>query len=210
MGFIKAYIQKFKFSTVTSTSFKTFFCEYFSSNAHMDTQIDIFGDEFWRRALHCTGMPSDLFVELFDNELSLVVEQAALAWTRDDNTDAYDISTWSSQQKCIFLERLIDSSKSKALSTEVLSSIDEKFRFTETRNAEVKFRWLSLCLQCGSLFIVPHVVAFLTQQGRMKFVRPLFRMLHKADSKIASSTFANNLNFYHPIARKLIESDIKG
>ena len=92
----------------------------------------------------------------------------------------------------------------------VLASIDEKFRFTETRNAEVKFRWLSLCLQCGSLFIVPHVVAFLTQQGRMKFVRPLFRMLHKADSKIASSTFANNLNFYHPIARKLIESDIKG
>ena len=95
------------------------------------------------------------------------------------------------------------------LSTDTLCAMDERYRFTETRNAEIKFRWLSLCLQCGSSFIVPHVVAFLTQQGRMKYVRPLYRMLQRMDQRTAVDTYSTNASSYHPIARKLLESDLK-
>jgi len=37
--------------------------------------------------------------------------------------------------------------------------------------------------------------------GRMKFVRPLFRLLNEVDRKLAVETFDKNKDFYHPICR---------
>ena len=209
-NFIKAYIQKFKYGTITSSIFKHFFCEYFSASQLGESLAEVLSDEFWERALQCTGMPLGLFPDDFENSLSLAAERVAAAWTADTNPTEYiDVNSWSSPQKCILLERLIQRCTVTLLSTETLCAVDAQYRFTETRNAEIKFRWLSLCLQCGSSFIVPHVVAFLTQQGRMKYVRPLYRMLQRMDARVAMETYTANSIAYHPIARKLIESDLK-
>ena len=155
-------------------------------------------------------MPPGLFTDDFENPLSQAADRVAAAWAKDEApADRIDIGSWSSLQKCILLERLMRHSDEARMTTETLCAMDERYRFTETRNAEIKFRWLSLCLQCGSSFIVPHVVAFLTQQGRMKYVRPLYRMLQKMDARTAAETYSANASSYHPIARKLIESDLK-
>lgn len=44
--------------------------------------------------------------------------------------------------------------------------------------------------------------------GRMKFVRPLFRSLNKADPELALRTFKKNRDFYHPICRQMLEKDL--
>ena len=55
-------------------------------------------------------------------------------------------------------------------------------------------------------------VDFVTCQGRMKFVRPLYRALR--DSPCAGAkdtavrTFVANADFYHPICRKMVASDL--
>ena len=61
----------------------------------------------------------------------------------------------------------------------MLRRMDREYKLSESRNAEIRFRWQRLCLRVGegADWIVPHVVAFLKEQGRMKFVRPLFREL---------------------------------
>ncbi|PKC53398.1 peptidase M1, leukotriene A4 hydrolase [Rhizophagus irregularis] len=56
----------------------------------------------------------------------------------------------------------------------------------------------------------PHVAKFVTQQGRMKYVRPIYRMLKntKKGSDLAKKTFIENKSFYHPITATMIERDI--
>jgi hypothetical protein len=51
---------------------------------------------------------------------------------------------------------------------------------------------------------LPHVVTFLKEQGRMKFIRPLFRELNKhGEREVAMVTFEQMREKYHPIASKV-------
>ncbi|CAG8833049.1 15402_t:CDS:2, partial [Gigaspora margarita] len=71
-------------------------------------------------------------------------------------------------------------------------------------------RWQQVCLKSEYEPIFPHVVKFVTEQGRMKYVRPLYRLLNqtKNGSELAKKTFRENKSFYHPIAAAMIEKDI--
>ena len=54
-------------------------------------------------------------------------------------------------------------------------------------------RWQMLCVASGWEDIYPKVVEFLEAQGRMKFVRPLYRNLYRtggAGKELALATFA--------------------
>ena len=67
-----------------------------------------------------------------------------------------------------------------------------------------------LAVEAGDVSILPVVVRFITSQGRMKFVRPLYRALFHSDmgKDTAVSTFLENKDFYHPIAAKMIAADL--
>ena len=60
-------------------------------------------------------------------------------------------------------------------------------------------------------WIIPHVVKFITSQGRMKFTRPLYRALFnsKMGKEMAIETFTKNSKIYHPICRKMVATDLK-
>lgn len=107
----------------------------------------------------------------------------------------------------VFLERLTDC---EPLTHRLLAKMDELYKMTDIRNADVRFRWQQLCLMASYKSIYPHVVTFVTEQGRMKFVRPLYRLLYKAEdgAELAKETYIKHRNFYHPIASALIEKDI--
>jgi hypothetical protein len=91
----------------------------------------------------------------------------------------------------VFLERLTDM---ESLPHDLLTKMDELYQLTTIRNAR----------------IYPEVVQFVTEQGRMKFVRPLYRLLYKAKNgaDLARDTYMKHRDFYHPIAGQLIEKDI--
>jgi len=42
----------------------------------------------------------------------------------------------------------------------------------------------------------------------MKFCRPVFRAVGKADMELARKTWEESKDSFHPIARKLIEKDL--
>lgn len=70
--------------------------------------------------------------------------------------------------------------------------------------------YLTLSLPAGDTDVLPHVVDFLSEQGRMKFLRPLYRALYKSKEgkQLALDTFAAQKAKYHPIAAKMICSDL--
>jgi leukotriene-A4 hydrolase len=107
----------------------------------------------------------------------------------------------------VFLERLTDCDP---LPHALIKKMDELYQLTSIRNADIRFRWQNLCVMTSYETIYPEVVEFITEQGRMKFVRPLYRLLYEAKNgkQLAIDTFLNHKHFYHPIAASLIEKDL--
>lgn len=58
--------------------------------------------------------------------------------------------------------------------------------------------------------MVPLATAFLKAQGRMKYLRPLYRALFrsKVGKQAALDTFAAAKSSYHPIAAKMVAVDL--
>ena len=213
-AFAKAYILKFRFGTVTSGEFKDYFMEHFSSVVDAKVKRALAALD-WDDLLLSPGMPRS--VPDFSNSLSVASVELGKKWVAaavagNVVQDAFisDISGWSTQQRILFLEFLlahISQPEEQPFSLAFLRAMDTAYSLTTCANAEIKFRWQSICVRCEAPWIVPHVVAFITSQGRMKYVRPLYRALRasKVGARKAVEAFARHGAMYHPICRKLLQ-----
>lgn len=75
-----------------------------------------------------------------------------------------------------------------------LQLMDSTYNFGASKNAEIMLRWQTLCLESESAWILPQVVDFITSQGRMKFARPLYRLLRTSTigKQLAIDTYEAN------------------
>ncbi|RHY08670.1 hypothetical protein DYB36_003259 [Aphanomyces astaci] len=207
--FAKAYVQQFKYKTVTSDAFKAFFIGYFTPTKATElATID------WQTWFYGPGMPQR---PAFDTTISAASERLADRWHAVGATaaafDAKDVDSWTSSQYVVFLERVLNLSvkEQRFLDPATLEALGQLYKLTSTKNSEVRMRYQTLSVRSEAAFILPYVEVFLKEQGRMKFVRPLYRDLYK--SKIgavaARRIFAESKDTYHPIARKMIAKDLE-
>lgn len=209
--FMKAYFNHFKFSTVTSKKFVEYFESYFVVDVPSVIEFD------WDTWLHKPGMPE---APEFDRTLSAECEGLADAWISVDDGETmkgvlpkHDISKWSTGRKTCFLDALMGTctERKRPLSLSTVESMKDMYQMHESQNSEVLFRFCMIAIEAGDGSIIPVVIRFITTQGRMKFVRPLYRALYNSDmgKGIAVTTFVANKDFYHPIAAKMIATDLK-
>ena len=213
-GFVHAYFDRFKFSTVTTGGFVEYLEHHFKDDEVALAGIMAFDWETW---LHEPGMPE---LPNFDRTLSGECERLADAWITadDDGTSAkgglpeLDISNWPSKLKTCFLDSLLEkcTERKRPLSLSTVAGIKETYAFHRCQNSEILFRFCILAVESGDVSVLPVVVRFITTQGRMKFVRPLYRSLFQSamGKDLAVSTFIENRDFYHPIAAKMIATDL--
>jgi len=199
--FLKEYVQRFRFGFVDVASFQTLMKERFP-----DVVIDY---ETW---VYGTGIPKDEGSNT-DNVLVNLAERVAQVWVETGKMPpeaAGASSSWSSDQLTVMLEKFVEIQLSRAIPDAVIRSVDEVFAFSDSRNSEIRFKWNTLCLRMPkpSQACLEDTVEFLTEQGRMKFVRPLYRDLYKADKQLALDTFRKNRDNYHSIAQKMIARDL--
>jgi len=159
----------------------------------------------WNSLFYSTGLPSD--VTSFSNSLSKAAEELARKWialAATYKTDAppagctaADLEGWSTMQRNVFLETLQNYTKkslshpSDVFTVAFLELMDRTYSFGASKNAEIMLRWQTLCLESEAQWIVEPVVDFITSQGRMKFARPLYRLLRASTigKQIAIDTF---------------------
>jgi leukotriene-A4 hydrolase len=69
---------------------------------------------------------------------------------------------------------------------------------------------LCLAVAAEDESILPTVVRCITTQGRMEFVRPLYRSLFHSSmgKKLEVKTFLANKDFYHPIRVNMVATDL--
>ena len=202
--FVQAYIKEYAHKTLNSYEFRDFYLSFFTD---VPNTAQINWDEWFRG----TGMPP--VDNKFDDTLAQAVIQLRNKWiqTRGENCSGDDIKNWIAMQTMFFLDLLQgDDAKAINQSPDLLGKMDVIYGFTQSGNSEIRFRWQVLCLRAGVREIIPHVIQLATEQGRMKFTRPLYRELFKTEfgKEIAVETFKANHQFYHPICAKMVARDL--
>jgi len=218
--FIKAYVKEFQGSSVSSQSFKEFFLYFFKNRTDVD-QTKLNGIN-WDEAFNKPGLPVE---PQFDDTLVKASRELAEAWAKNEgSSDKKSIAKWTANQILVFLERLSDiqaeeykQANDKELSvvherwSKKLNAMDKLYHLTDTKNSEIRFRWLSMCVQAEMESRFEAVITFLKEQGRMKFVRPLYRALFKSKKgkELAVDTFQKNKSIYHSICTKMLTKDLE-
>ncbi|KAG6829894.1 hypothetical protein H0H92_003027 [Tricholoma furcatifolium] len=117
-----------------------------------------------------------------------------------------------------FLERL---QSYPALPLAILRHLGVLYNFVSTPNAEIRFRFYELVLtdaqsEAAKSFVndaLNWIVGLDSESGlivgRMKFCRPTFRSAFKVDQDLTVKLWQSRKDAFHPIAKKLIEKDLK-
>jgi len=173
--FLKSYYKKFAYQSITSQQFKAYFNEYFAN-------VDAIKTVDWDTWFNKPGMP--IYKPNFDD--SLAKESWALAeqWQNWDGKSpapfGAEFESFSATQKQEFLGTLLNGSP---LEHSKLELMEKMYSLTNCSNVEIVFRWIRLGIKGRWDPSVPEALKLATIQGRMKFVRPLYRDLYAWEDK---------------------------
>ena len=168
--FLKAYIEKFKYKSIDTNDFKSFFTNYFKRKISLLKSID------WNVWLNSTGMPP--IIPDYDQTLSKECTALAKRWiTASDNKlsqfSAKDISSMDAWQRIEFLNQLLESEL--PISITKIKAITDAYDLRSVQNAEIRAHWIRLCLKARWKGCVDDAIKFITSQGRMKYLKPIYK-----------------------------------
>ena len=193
--FLKTYFEKFAFQSMTTEGF----VEYLKANAVIDgAAIDV---DQW---IYSKGLPENC-PQVVTDELEKVETAAAkfLAGTKSATikTD-FETADWTTHHWNHFLR-----SFDEGLTVEQMASLDAEFEFTQSGNSEITHDWLLLVVGAKYEPGMPRLEQFLTEQGRRKFLSPLYRKLSESKEglAIAKAIYDKARPGYHSVSRQTID-----
>ncbi len=190
-AFVKDYIERFAFTSITTEEFEHFLEEKLPGLAE---KVDA------RRWIHGPGLPEN--APSFPSRRLEAVRRALEEWKGAGKIDPSLWETWSSPERQLFLQGL-----PRKLSREQCAWLEENFRLSESRNAEILAEWLVLAAASAYEPAFPAIRDFLGRVGRMKFLKPIYKALlgNERTRAFAEEVFREHSGGYHPIAREGLE-----
>jgi len=209
--FLRAYLTLFKFKTVTSDGFKEFFLTHFKD-------VDAVKSIDWEAWFYQPGMPP--VTNAYDTTLGTQALDLAKRWHTCDvmgigsdgpeGASPSDVAGWSSEQMVAFLDKLGQYRALQPLHARVTGALASLYGLYSSKNTEIRAAFYKLAIAAEDPAVLPHAADLLKSQGRMKFLRPLYRALYKSKmgKQLALDTFTANRASYHPIAQKMVAADL--
>jgi len=202
--FLKAYLEKFKYKCLTSDMFKSFLLEYFVDKKSVLDEVN------WKAWWKTPGMPP--IKPKFDETLSSACTELRMrwmAWFVGTNCPfhADEMLNLSTDQVIEFLAQLLEE---EPLPVVKLAKMDEVYNMSSSSNSEIRFRWLRLGLKAHWEKPVEDALKMVTEQGRMKYVRPLYRDLYAWEEvrPKAIATFNANKKFMMHVSAYVVAKDL--
>ena len=142
----------------------------------------------------------------------LLVRRAGRAGQRADELVAgraardLDTDGWSTQQWVHFIRAL-----PRDLDTARLAELDKAFGLSRRGNGEILESWLQLAIDSGYVFESSEaddaLASFLTRQGRLKYLKPLYTKLASTPEGLerARKIYAVARPGYHPVSAESID-----
>ncbi|PVD24845.1 hypothetical protein C0Q70_15331 [Pomacea canaliculata] len=205
--FLRAYVNHFKFKSISATEWKDFLFGYFKRETDQEKLRGV----DWQKWFYAEGMPP--IHPQYDTSLALPCEQLSTRWLTASDADltmflSSDFEQFSSLQKRIFISLLLEAKS--PLTVPKLKQMESLYHLSKIKNSEIRFRWLRLCVKGQWEEAIPSALEFVTEQGRMKFVRPLYRDLYEweASRQRAINNFLEHEREMHNTTAKLVAKDL--
>ncbi|XP_055641440.1 leukotriene A-4 hydrolase [Toxorhynchites rutilus septentrionalis] len=174
--FFRSYLNKFKNQSIMTNEFKKALYDWFRedpSNEEYLERID------WDRWLFGEGMPP--VIPNYDRTLLDACQKHAKLWAENEleivASSPILSETLSSIQVIEFLAQLLEKKTLKDLTAEKIALLDKTYRIHETKNAEIRFRFVRLFIRARMMDKMDEILTFLNSNFRMKFVRPIYKEL---------------------------------
>lgn len=190
--FLKSYFNKFAFKSMTTEGFLNYLQE------NLDEKIDF---KAW---VYSPGLPAD--VPVVQTEALERVEKAAQAFLDGQSppalVDEFETNQWTTHHWNHFLRSFKNN-----LSPSQMKNLDDQFKFTRSRNSEITHDWMMLVIGSGYQAGFPRLEEFLTEQGRRKFLQPLYEKLATTPEGLerANLIYAKARPGYHAVSRQTID-----
>ena len=180
-AFLRAYMSKFRFQSITTQQFLDFLEERMpglAARAHALEWIDQ------------PGLPEDAPRPRSAKLLDL---QALAA------SGGLPLTALTPTELLVYLQTLPAS-----LSAEALQTLDARFGLSARKSLELRHTFVLAALRAGLPGAVEAARRVALETGRMKYLRPIYQQLAKSDRAAAERIFAEARVGYHHIARAVV------
>ncbi|MEW5854625.1 MAG: M1 family metallopeptidase [Myxococcota bacterium] len=188
--FLAAYIQKFRFQSITTDDFL----------ALLDTELPGVAEKVnAKHWIDGTGIPAD--APTSPSKRLAELQGIADAWAMGQRPDAAKLRAFTSNDWQVLLPRL-----PKKLSVDDVACLDREFNLMTSNNAEILVAYLTHAARNAYAPAYPRIREVLTSVGRMKYLRPLYTALreHPETLKLGKEIFESAKSGYHPVARAVM------
>jgi leukotriene A-4 hydrolase/aminopeptidase len=199
-AYLKGYFQRFAFKSMTTEAFLVDLRTHLLKNDDdLEKSLKI---NAW---LYDKGMPDNVVVPTSAalNEVSAQV----LAFIEGAAAKDLKVDNYSSPQWQYLLTHMPDT-----LTDTQLADLDATFKFSQTHNSEILFAWLQLAIKHHYQPAMTPLHDFLTEQGRRKYVLPLYKSLMAQPGwgvDMAKKIYAEARPGYHDVTRSSVDDIVK-
>ncbi len=196
-AFLAGYFKQFQFQSITTATFAAYLDEHLLKG---DTALAAKANV--KEWLYAPGLPADA-PRPAAAKLVAVEEHARAFLAGTVKAAVIPAGEWSTQEWLHFLGQM-----PAGVGKEKLAELDAAFGLTKSGNSEVTFAWLMLTVPAGYAPADARLEAFLTEQGRRKFLKPLYEALMKtpAGAVRAKAIYARARPTYHPASAETIDA----
>lgn len=192
-AFLKTYFDKFAFKSMTTEGF----LEYLQTN--LKTDVD------YKAWVYSAGLPANCPVV---NTEQLTLVAAAAKEFLGGKTPAslkseYKTEAWTTHHWNHFLR----SFKESGLSVDQMTQLDTEFKFTQSGNSEITHDWMWHVIGTGYQPGMKKLESFLTDQGRRKFLQPLYEKMAESEEgkAMAMRIYTKARPGYHSVSSQTID-----
>jgi leukotriene-A4 hydrolase len=198
-SFIKNYFDAHAFQSVTTEQFLS----YLNENLIGDNKAlsDSINANAW---VFEPGIPTNIppVESVRFNRVDTLLNN----WIKTGDTAAWKASEYSTSELLYLIRKLpADMNSSR------LTQLDETFKLTESRNAEIQTAWYTVAIRQNYRKAYPHIEKFLAEVGRRKFLMPLYEEMLKQPGgrKWAKEIYAKARPNYHSVAYNSLDKLLK-
>ena len=194
-AFLRGYFEAHAFQPMTADKFLAYMRQQLlRGDAQLEARIR---PENW---IYGTGLPDNAVTE--SSERFARAAAQAQAFTGGTPAAQLQSASWTTQEWQHFLRSLPEQ-----LSREQMTELDAAFGFSDAGNSEILFQWLRTAIRNRYEPAFPALERFLTEQGRRKFVLPLFQdlMQHEWGAVLARRIYASTRDSYHAVTRNSVD-----
>jgi leukotriene A-4 hydrolase/aminopeptidase len=188
--FLLLYMERFRFTSITTEEFLLFLEEQFpGAAAAVDAQT-------W---LYEPGLPAN--APVFSSESLLRVADLANRFTAGVRVELPDWDRFSPSEKLVYLQKL-----PRPLPAADLDWLEFVYHLNGQGNHEILVEWLAIAAASGYKPAFARLREVLVRVGRMKYLRPLYGALGATPETraLAREIFAEASPGYHGLSRRVV------